>query len=158
MKQLNTAEQMMSDSLAVPAEASRVHSSAWDARISQVAALATRLCQEKDAVRSAYCSISGSPNELIVNLACTATGEEHVPMIMLYVNDTLLPQMESSLGIQFEVRNLQFAVAGREIHAPATVGLKGCSPTMDWLDQPLTEPIPATSKDPRGAHADLTLI
>ena len=148
----------MKDSLAVPADASPVHHEAWDTRIQQVAALATRLCREKEAVHSAVCSIYGSPDRLIVNLACTARAEEHVPMIMLYVNDTLIPHMEKSLGIQFEVRNLQFGVGGREIQAPVAAGLEDSAPTTDWLDRPFAEPAAAAGTGPLGARPDLTLI
>lgn len=148
----------MKDSLAVPADEIPVHHAAWDTRIQQVAALATSLCREKDAVHSAVCSISGPPDKLIVNFACAARAEAHVPMLMLYVNDTLLPSMEKSLGIQFEVRNLQFTVTGRKIQAPASAGLEDSVQTTDWLDLPFAEPAAAAGTGHGGARTDLTLF
>lgn len=148
----------MKDPLAVPADARPVHHPAWDNRIRQVADLATRQCRQKDAIHSAACSISGSPGELIVNLACTATAEAQVPMMMLYVNDTLLPQMEKSLGVQFETRNLQFSVAGKETPAALPGQPDGSPGAMNWLKQPSADPAAAADAGPQGAGTDLALI
>lgn len=135
----------MTERLAVPVDAAQ-GSEVWAARIQNVALQGSQRCQMKDTVHSAICTITGTPDELVVNLACTATSESHVNDLMQYVNDTLLPQMEQSLGIQFEVRNLQFAVAGGErppVAAENDVApelLDGLPDLTNWLDRPFATP------------------
>ena len=104
----------MKESLAVPVETSPRQGSAWSTRIQKIAAFASEQCRSRDTVHSAICTITGSPEQLVINLACTAKSEDQVSELMQYVNDTLLPQMETALGVRFEVKNLQFAVAGKE--------------------------------------------
>lgn len=129
----------MKESLAVPVDTSATHANAWAKRMHVIAAFGSQECQSRDTVHSAVCTITGTPDELVLNLACTAKGEDHVSELMQYVNDTLLPQMERSLGIQFEVRNLQFAVVGRESLAPEHLE-ESMYPAQDWLDQPFAAP------------------
>lgn len=130
----------MKESLAVPVEAATHQAKAWRARMLKIASFGSQQCQSKDSVHSAMCTITGSPDELVVNVACTAKSEEHVSELMQYVNDALLPQMEKSLGIQFEVRNLQFAVAGHESLAAAPSPLDEVTYPINWLDRPFSAP------------------
>ncbi len=130
----------MKESLAVPVETSPQQGYAWNARIHQIAAFASEQCQSRDTVHSAICTITGSPEQLVINLACTAKSENQVSELMQHVNDTLLPQMETALGVQFEVKNLQFAVAGKErILAAPEHGPEAELPAH-WLDHPFAAP------------------
>lgn len=131
----------MKESLAVPVDPSTHPANAWAERMQQIAAFGSHECRSKDTVHSAICTITGTPDQLVLNLACTAKSEDHVSELMQYVNDTLLPQMENSLGIQFEVRNLQFAVAGKEnIALPSQPLDVALHPQQDWLEQPFIAP------------------
>lgn len=130
----------MKESLAVPVETATHQAKAWRARMQKIASFGSQQCQRKDSVHSAICNITGSPDELVVNVACTAKSEEHVSELMQYVNDALLPQMEKFLGIQFEVRNLQFAVAGHESLAAAPSPLDEVAHPTNWLDHPFSTP------------------
>jgi len=130
----------MKKSLAVPVETTAPHAAAWTTRMHQTAAFGSQQCRNKNTVHSAICTISGSPEQLIINLACTAKAEEHVSELMQYVNDTLLPQMEKTLGVQFEVRNLQFAVAGKENLLATPEHVAEAELPTHWLDQPFTAP------------------
>ncbi len=120
----------MKNSIAVPVNPPTHHVKAWSARLQEIASFGWMQCQSRDTVHSAGCTITGSPEELVVNLACTAKSEKHVSELMQYVNDTLLPQMEKALGIQFEIRNLQFTVVGKEKFLSA-----------NWLDHPFAAPL-----------------
>jgi len=106
----------------------------------ETAAFGSQQCQSQDSVHSAICTISGSPEQLVINLACTATAEENVSELMQYVNDSLLPQMEKALGVQFEVRNLQFAVAGKESLLAAPEHVVEAELPSHWLDHPFATP------------------
>lgn len=130
----------MTESLAVPVDTAAHQPEAWTARMHRIASQGSQQCQLKGTVHSAICTITGSPDELVVNLACTAKSEEHVSELMQYVNDTLLPQMEKSLGVQFEVRNLQFAVAGKECLVAVPDHLDEVTNPTSWLDQPFAAP------------------
>ena len=151
----------MTESLAVPVDTAAHHSEAWTARMHKIASAGSQQCRRKDTVHSAICTITGSPNELVVNLACTAKSEEHVSELMQYVNDTLLPQMEKSLGVQFEVRNLQFAVAGKEYLVAVPDQLDEVTNRTNWLDQPFAAPsrtyIAGLKSGANGSPTDLSM-
>lgn len=106
---------------------------------SSAAHLGSQACLAKSTVHSALCTINGDPQKL-VNLSCTATAQRHVADLMQYVNDTLLPQLEQELGIQFEFRNLHFAVAGLATSVPAAEHALGVLGPDDWLENPFAEP------------------
>lgn len=151
----------MKEQLAVSADTTSAGNKAWAARIQDIAFFGTQQCELKSTVHSAFCTIQGTPKKLVVNLACTAKSEEHVTALIQYVNDTLLPQMEQSLGIQFEVRNLQFAVAGRENLFPQPERLNDPGHCAGWLDDPFATPALTSSGGFRpvtgGTHADLSM-
>lgn len=130
----------MKNSLAVPVETTAPHAAAWTTRTHQIAVFGSQQCQTRDTMHSAICTISGSPEQLVINLACTAKAEEHVSELMQYVNDTLLPQMEKALGVQFEARNLQFAVAGKENLLAAPEHVSEAELPTHWLDHPFAVP------------------
>ncbi len=158
----------MKKSLAVPVETSPQQSNAWSTRIQKIATFASEQCQSLDTVHSAICTITGSPEQLVINLACTAKSEDQVSELMQYVNDTLLPQMETALGVRFEVKNLQFAVAGKESLLTAPEHAPEAELPAHWLDQPFAAPKqtptpglglePASSGSQSDApHADLSM-
>ncbi|WP_413455177.1 hypothetical protein ACLQ8T_15345 [Glutamicibacter sp. FR1] len=130
----------MKKSLAVPVETSPQQGNAWSTRIQKIATFASEQCQSRDTVHSAICTITGSPEQLVINLACTAKSEDQVSELMQYVNDTLLPQMETALGVRFEVKNLQFAVAGKESLLAAPEHAPEAELPAHWLDQPFAAP------------------
>ncbi|MGO2779641.1 hypothetical protein [Glutamicibacter arilaitensis] len=129
----------MNKPLAVPLEKTTREAKAWQARIHKIAAFGSQQCQNKDTVHSAICTITGSPDQLTVNLACTSKSEDSVSDLMQYANDTLLPQMEKDLGVRFEVRNLQYAVAGRENLLASPEHADPAGLPKSWLDHPLTD-------------------
>jgi len=151
----------MKEHLAVSADTTSAGNKAWAARMRDIAFFGTQQCELKSTVHSAFCTIQGTPEKLGVSLACTAKSEEHVTALMQYVNDTLLPQMEQALGIQFEVRNLQFAVAGREnlLSQPEPLQVSGNS--SGWLDDPFVAPALNATVGLRpelgGTHTDLSV-
>lgn len=155
--------------LAVPVETTAPHAAAWTTRMHQTAAFGSQQCQSRNTVHSAICTISGSPEQLVINLACTAKAEEHVSELIQYVNDTLLPQMEKALGVQFEVRNLQFAVAGKESLLARPQHAAEAELPVNWLDHPFAAPSPTptaglkreTTGPGTGAdasHTDLSMV
>lgn len=158
----------MKESLAVPVESSPQQGSVWSTRIQKIAAFASEQCQSRDAVHSAICTITGSPEQLVINLACTAKSESQVSGLMQHVNDTLLPQMEKALGVRFEVKNLQFAVAGKEGLLAAPEHAPEAELPAHWLDQPFAAPAqtptPGLGLEPTSSgsqsdasHADLSM-
>lgn len=151
----------MKEHLAVPADTSTTGHEAWITRMQNIASFGTQECRSRSTVHSAICTIQGTPDKLIANLACTATSEEDVTELMQYVNDTLLPQMEQLLGIQFEVRNLQFAVAGRENLLTQPEDLDKGDASTDWLDDPFATPTLTPTQGWRpetgGKSADLSM-
>lgn len=151
----------MKEHLAVSADTTSTGNKAWAARMRDTAFFATQQCEFKSTVHSAFCTIQGTPEKLGVNLTCTAKSEEHVTALMQYVNDTLLPQMEQALGIQFEVRNLQFAVAGRENLLPQLERLQDSGNADGWLDDPFATPALTATEGLRpkggGRHTDLSM-
>lgn len=151
----------MKEQLAVSADKKNAGNNAWAARMRDIAFFGTQQCELQSTVHSAFCTIQGTPEKLVVNLACTAKSEEHVTAQMQYVNDHLLPQMEQSLGIQFEVRNLQFAVAGRENLLPQPERLHDSGHCAGWLDDPFATPALTATEGFRpetgGTHADLSM-
>lgn len=151
----------MKEQLAVSADKKNAGNNAWAARMRNIAFFGTQQCELQSTVLSAFCTIQGTPEKLVVNLACTAKSEEHVTALMQYVNDILLPQMEQSLGIQFEVRNLQFAVAGRENLLPQPERLADSGHCAGWLDDPFATPALTATEGFRpetgGTHADLSM-
>lgn len=151
----------MKEHLAVPTDHRTTVKKAWTDRMQKIASFGTEQCRLRSTVHSAICTIQGTPEKLIVNLACTAKSEEHVTEHMNFVNDTLLPQMEQLLGIQFEVRNLQFAVAGRENLLAQPEHLHDGQRATDWLENPFIAPTLTPAQglrlETRGAHADLSM-
>ncbi len=158
----------MKESLAVPVETSTQQGNAWTTRIQKIAAFASEECRGRDTVHSAICTITGSPEQLVINLACTAKAEEHVSELMQYVNDTHMPQMETALGVRFEVKNLQFAAAGRENLLAAPEHAPEAGLPAHWLDQPFAAPSQApttglgfepsgSGSESDGSHADLSM-
>lgn len=158
----------MKESLAVPVETSPQQGSAWSTRIQKIATFASEQCQSRDTVHSAICTITGSPEQLVINLACTAKSEDQVSELMQHVNDTLLPQMETALGVRFEVKNLQFAVAGKESLLAAPEHAPEAELPAHWLDQPFAAPkqtpTPGLGLEPTSSgsqsdasHADLSM-
>ncbi|MGV2855167.1 hypothetical protein ACNPON_00175 [Glutamicibacter sp. AGC13] len=158
----------MKEFLAVPVETKMHDTNAWTTRIHKIAAFASEQCRGRDAVHSAICTITGSPEQLVVNLTCTAKSERDVSSLMQYVNDTLMPQMETALGVRFEVKNLQFAVAGRENLLAGPEHAPEAEIPAHWLDQPFAAPSQApttglgfepsgSGSESDGSHADLSM-
>lgn len=131
----------MKKSLAVPVETTRHHVKAWSARMQDIAVFGVQQCRSRDSVHSAICTITGSPEALVVNLACTSKSEVQVSELMQYVDEALLPQMEKALGVQFEVRNLQFAVAGKGSLLDSPEHADGAQFPKHWLDHPFAAPV-----------------
>ncbi len=144
----------MKKPLAVPVETTTRQTMVWTARIQEIAASGSQQCQSLDTVHSATCTITGPLDELIVNLACIAKAEDYVSELMQYVNDVLLPQMENALGIQFEVRNLQFAVAGKESFLNAPEHAAEAKLPKNWLEHPFTAPSLTPAAGVRSRTAD----
>ncbi|MFK0085389.1 hypothetical protein [Glutamicibacter sp. NPDC090743] len=130
----------MKKPLAVPVETTTSPAETWTTRTHQIAAFGSQQCRSKNTVHSAICTISGPPEQLVINLACTSKAEEHVSELMQYVNDTLLPQMEKALGVQFEVRNLQFAVTGKENLLTTPEHAAEADLPTHWLEHPFAAP------------------
>ncbi|HJX78147.1 hypothetical protein [Glutamicibacter sp.] len=131
----------MKKSLAVPVETTTRRVKAWSARMQDIAVFGAQQCRSRDSVHSAICTITGSAEALVVNLACTAKSEVQVSELMQYVDEALLPQMEKALGVQFEVRNLQFAVAGRGSLLASPEHIDGVELPKHWLDHPFAAPV-----------------
>ncbi|WP_313812068.1 hypothetical protein [Glutamicibacter sp.] len=113
---------------------------AWASKISQVAFWGSEQCRAKGWTRSASCTINGAPEELVVNLVCTAKSERLLTELVEYATEEVVPQMEHMLGVQFEVRNLQFAVAGHETLISNPAHLEDLALPAGWLDRPLETP------------------
>lgn len=113
---------------------------AWSRKLSEVARYARYQCGGRADVHSCQCSITGDPGQLVINFACTATDERYVADLMQFVNDELLPQLEQVIGIQFEVRNLQFAVQGQHPAPAVAAGRAAQAGTAEagWLIDPFS--------------------
>lgn len=112
----------------------------WVSRMSQTAAWGSEQCRSHLASHSAICTITGTPEQLVINLACTAKSENALAELVEFSTDRVIPEMEHRLGVQFEVRNLQFAVAGHENLVSEPEHADEANIPSAWLDHPFQAP------------------
>ena len=115
-------------------------SEVWNSKMSKIAAWGSEQCRSNSASHSAICTITGTPEQLVVNLACTAKSESSLAELVDFSTNQVVPEMEAHLGVQFEVRNLQFAVAGHENLVSEPEHAEEASIPTAWLDHPFQAP------------------
>lgn len=132
---------MKKQQFAVPvASPEKPSNKAWALKMSTIAAWGAGQCQANQSCHSAICTITGEPKQLVVNLSCTAKSEGSLAELVNLASDQVIPEMERRLGVQFEVRNLQFAVAGHEDLLSEPEHVEEAAISTAWLDHPLQIP------------------
>lgn len=132
---------MKKQQFAVPVAPSQSQSAkSWASRMLKTAVWGADQCRSHPVSHTAICTITGTPEQLVINLACTAKSENALADLMDFSTDQVIPEMERRLGVQFEVRNLQFAVAGHENLVAEPEHAEEAKIPSTWLEHPFHAP------------------